>query len=336
MPEDGQTTPSAPYLPYDPSPDASFNFNTIEIWEKEPLEALYHYTSAMGALGILSSNSLRATSVAMLNDTGEFSHGAAFIASRWEQVKDDPAFNGWQDAMSEFLLYIAQTTVSVGNYYVCCASTEKNSLSQFQLYGSYVLHLDAAPFLRPRRVAEESQIKHTNRSEVSDLAAREQLFHWRRVRYSQRDQTHLADITIHRIYNVLEMFKGSADAEVDFASLQPTPLSMARDAYAEGACFMKHESFKDENEARYVVELEITDPAVHIRDGRYGLTPYVELVADCDANDANHKPTAMLTGAGLGPGNQVNDRRAARFGLKAVITRSDLDFEVEDVDYPLR
>jgi hypothetical protein len=246
----------APYLPYDPEPDASFNFNTIEIWEKEPLEILYHYTSASGALGVIGDNALRASSVAMLNDTGEFSHGEAFIASRWRQVKGSPAFSGWEGAMSRFLAYISQTTVGIGNYYACCASTQLNSLSQFQLYGSYVVHVDASPFLRAKRcpgTANEDEPGGADETPLPDSRA----FHWRRVRYSLQDQTHLADITIYRLYNILEMFLGSSENDVDFARLSPTSLAMATYAYAEGACFMKHESFRDEHEARYVVEVDI-------------------------------------------------------------------------------
>jgi hypothetical protein len=327
----------APYLPYDPAPDASFNFNTVEIWEKEPLNVLYHYTNAAGALGVLGTKSLRASSVAMLNDTGEFSHGAAFITSRWEQVKDDPAFSGWQEAMSAFLAFIAETTVSIGNYYVCCASTEKNSLSQFQLYGSYVLHLDAAPFLQAERTARyTAQAEGAPPQDKGKAAPETQFFHWRRVRYSQRDQTHLADITLQRLYNILEMFLGSPDQDADFTLLDQRPLAMARDAYAEGACFMKHESFFNEHEARYVVELDILDPAIHVRDGRYGLTPYVDLVVDEVANASSGKASELLLGVGLGPGDAISDRRAAIFGLGAVLKRSGLNVKIDDVDYPLR
>jgi hypothetical protein len=75
---------------------------------------------------------------------------------------------------------------------------------------------------------------------------------------------------------------------------------------------------------------------VRIRDGRYGLTPYVELVPDDATNKASEKREEILVGAGIGPGPRISDRRAAVFGLEAVIKRAGLAFQVDNVDYPLR
>jgi hypothetical protein len=67
---------------------------------RDEIGIVWHYTDAGGALGIIDSGTLRATSAAMLNDTAELFHGLDLIDEIWKggngsSPQDDIVGSGW-------------------------------------------------------------------------------------------------------------------------------------------------------------------------------------------------------------------------------------------------
>lgn len=57
------------------------------------MSTIYHYTSGDGLLGIISSNTLRATEINFLNDFKEFSHGLEIIENQLSQFSEKIKIN---------------------------------------------------------------------------------------------------------------------------------------------------------------------------------------------------------------------------------------------------
>jgi hypothetical protein len=101
------------------------------LWRQRPSGPLYHYTSAEGLLGIVSSKSLWASGIQYLNDTAEFKHAESISRTLLsERLGDetDPR-KGLYDILRGGLPLRANETVFVGSL-----SEAKDKLSQWRAY----------------------------------------------------------------------------------------------------------------------------------------------------------------------------------------------------------
>ena len=100
----------------------------------DPELPLYHYTTAGGFEGIVSSRAMRATNFSFMNDPSEIAYGRNLVleqlSDKRKEVKDEPAIvkvlNRVERALKEELTEI----------YVVSFSSAKDDLSQWRAYGS--------------------------------------------------------------------------------------------------------------------------------------------------------------------------------------------------------
>ena len=96
-------------------------------------ERLYHYTTADGFLGILSSEQIRATNYSFLNDSSELAYGLRIM----EDVLDRRLYGAAADRLKFLLTARAalRKLSELSDTYVACFSTKCDDLSQWRGYG---------------------------------------------------------------------------------------------------------------------------------------------------------------------------------------------------------
>jgi len=98
-------------------------------------DTLYHYTSAAGFCGIVSSRVLRATNFSYLNDSNEILHGYEIVKKVINKHLNKPK----STKSKKFLSHAAERIedINVGlEYYLACFCKKPDRLSQWRAYGS--------------------------------------------------------------------------------------------------------------------------------------------------------------------------------------------------------
>jgi hypothetical protein len=97
-------------------------------------DTLYHYTNASGFLGIIQSETFRATNYSLLNDSSEIAYGVGVIDEMFRRLGLEGT------SPSEIYLNSARSAVAqvaeLSDAYVTCFSTKPDDLSQWRGYGS--------------------------------------------------------------------------------------------------------------------------------------------------------------------------------------------------------
>jgi len=290
--------------------------------ERVASDLIWHYTSSAGVLGMLQSRGLWVSSVKSMNDSGEVTHGFEFMETRWIRTKDLYRHH----ELIESIVRSGGDSIQ-DDLFVACASTIGDSLSQFRAYGSYAVGINVGVPLRAARKREDVDTRIVT---TSDLEADTALNNgWRPVLYTEVQKADLVD----RFFRYLDG-KGDAwpkaDDGTDAASYEA---SVATSQFVAVAAHLKHEAFADEREVRLFAQMSLTNPAVEVRDGRLGLTPF--LIAQPDPGVDNAQPfQTMMNAARIGPG--TIDAAAALDGLKMALKKFGLSISAEALEIPLR
>lgn len=96
---------------------------------------VYHYTSAAGLIGILSSGLIRGTNASFLNDTSEIEHGLSVCLNVLEQERAARASN-IERKMLERAIEMMRDEALPDEVYVTSFSARRDVLSQWRAYGS--------------------------------------------------------------------------------------------------------------------------------------------------------------------------------------------------------
>lgn len=289
------------------------------------VDEIWHYSAAGPALSILRNQRIFASSVAMLNDSGELAFGIDILMDAFERRsrREDYSF---MDEIREILAGGFNMARARTEFFVACASMLGDSLSQFRAYGSYALALNPKDNLTPYEVptVDDNPLQIQMQIRNGFLAG------WRPVMYvSDRDDNDEFEDTASRLFTRLDSLSERAEAaraEGNFNEADVQDAS-ARTLFVTVAAHIKHSAFSDEHEVRYFGQVPLTSRPVQLRDSRLGITPYVEL--------GNNEQTNIVTAANVGPG--LPDTDAAIFGLKSAATHLGLhDFEVWATNYPAR
>lgn len=103
------------------------------------VDIVWHYTDAGGAIGLISSGEVWATSMNCLNDTEEFAHGIRLLE---DEVLPLALDSRWVHLIQkEFMrnaVQLARGSADDEPLYAFCASAQPDSLSQWRGYGSGV------------------------------------------------------------------------------------------------------------------------------------------------------------------------------------------------------
>lgn len=289
-------------------------------------DQIWHYTSSAGVLGLLSTGGLWVSSARSLNDSGEIDYGNEVLMNRWDAQKAQYAHRDLMDELLEVGYEARQQDL-----FVACASTVGDSLSQFRAYGSYAVGLNAGVPLRP--VRDRIDEDHFGFSSPSDLSADMSTRNgWRPVLYDTDRQLALVDRFLSYLDDRCNTWprNGQLDDPTDGEAFAR---DIAASQFVAVAAHLKHPAFADEHEVRLFVQMSLANPAVKIRDGRLGLTPYFAVEPDPGPGNEPQFAT-MLTGARIGPG--LADPEAAREGLDMALSKFGLRFSVETLQIPFR
>lgn len=289
-------------------------------------DQIWHYTSSAGVLGMLLTGGLWVSSARSLNDSGEIDYGNEIIMERWETQR---AHYAHRDLMDELLEGGYESKQQ--DLFVACASTVGDSLSQFRAYGSYAMGLNAGVPLRPvRDRTDDDRFGFSSPSDLSaDMSTRNG---WRPVLYNVDSQRALVDKFFAYLDNRCNTWPEN-NYEDDPTDGDAFARDIAASQFVAVAAHLKHQAFADENEVRFFVQMSLANPAVKIRDGRLGLTPYFAVEPDPGPGNAAQFAT-MLTGARIGPG--LLDPEAAREGLDMALSKFELQLSVEALPIPFR
>ena len=98
-------------------------------------DILYHYTSAAGFNGIISSKVLRATNFSYLNDSNEIQHGHEIVRIVIEEHLKTADSSKSKNFLSRAAKSIEDLSVDL-EYYLACFCKKSDRLSQWRAYGS--------------------------------------------------------------------------------------------------------------------------------------------------------------------------------------------------------
>lgn len=226
----------------------------------KPEGAVWHYTDGGGAIGILRSRVLWATSIGSLNDAMEFQYGLAQLGDLLADVRASRHIHPLQKRFVEEVHAQGDEARGLSPLFVLCASEDGDSLSQWRGYGGSVGHaIGLDPAARPA-VLDESQptTRHTGDSVLPA---------WGRVLYRPDEQRDFLLRTLSFIAQQCPLPE-SYEADAGEAVPRAVPWLLAALAYC------KHPSFADEREVRLVLQAGNVQ-CMAFRATRFGVTPYI-------------------------------------------------------------
>lgn len=228
------------------------------------VDKVWHYTDAAGAIGLISTGAVWATSIGSLNDTAEFAHGIGVLRDQLSMVLDSRHVHPLQKGFMERAVDLAQASIDTSPLYVFCASEEPDSLSQWRSYGdavSYAIGLD---------VDGEIMAVVDGDHEPRMLPGRGPWPTWGKVLYDREDQRNL-------LLRGLSFCAATTPAPGREEERPGLSLHQASGVLIGLSIYCKHDAFRDEREVRLVTSVPDDGSAVHFRPSRFGVTPYVRL-----------------------------------------------------------
>ena len=264
------------------------------ISDSPPL-VIYHYTDINGLLGMIETGKIWATHVSRLNDSIEYHHGIKGVVDYGRNAMLASSKPLVEKILSEFRRV---------ETYVASYSTKHDLLSQWRSYSGgkvgYCLGLatngiatldDSTPLLEPV-IYEDSLAQQVISMMVSQVDE-----------YLQNNQF--------------------GEVEVGFL------IGIVGGTLANLACTIKHPKFKEENEYRQFYQLGATSLQLEkkFRNGRFGLTPYVEV----PFIEEGRLPLKSVT---IGP---CQDAKIEMYAVKTLLEKhSYTNVEVLVSEIPLR
>ena len=234
---------------------------------------LHHYTSGNGVLGIVETDSIWATRIQYMNDSKEFSH-AIELADCYLREKEEQASD---ELIKEFCKLVkSHLECAAGlTLYVACFSEVEDSLSQWRGY--------CPPSFGYSIGFNGDRLK---------CIGEQQGFKLRKCIYDRNEQRRLV---IEWAENSIQLLKAHYAGEDDISEYCRLKSGILLQTFVAFAPFLKHMSFKDENEWRLVSLIPTNDPRTQLRPGKAMLIPHVAI----KLNLANDKD--LVWNARIGP-----------------------------------
>ncbi len=274
--------------------DALAELHRAHPWSppKAPRSSVFHYTSPVGLLGILTNGELWASEAAGLNDLDEISKGWKLAQGWLSKLPEDDQFKrAAQTALEVSDLFRDFTAPE--SAFVLCASEVGDDANQWRLYGAggagYAVELDSTVPLAVRTDLKRRRDEAIEPDEAHKRIFRRDIFRdhcsvspWTRVVYREGlAERYLEDA---RAWALSRLAIAQRARQFD-SSDDPSP-SQEADARAYGdiesaiasvAHTLKSRGFEGENEARVVVTFTAGDWHASYRSAPVGVTRYVRL-----------------------------------------------------------
>jgi hypothetical protein len=218
---------------------------------------LWHYTDAAGATAIVRDGKLWASSVVALNDSTEYEHGRALASDLLAQVYKSRNVHPAQKKHIRRVVDMSEQVVADSGLFVLCASRAAHSLAQWRAYGGQAGHAVIIGADAPLAIVAESPMTFS----TTDI------YHqWRDVLYE-------ASAKIDLIKRVLGYLAFGAPVT---GSATDEQLRSAASSYVAALGHCKDESFREEQESRYLVQAtSLSD--LKFRATGNGIVPYLEV-----------------------------------------------------------
>lgn len=266
--------------------DLQTELNAALLFEREPPNELYHYTTHDGVKGIVETGELWATDVRFLNDELEFQYAIqlieqGFVDREWmSPFGDVPALEEiWQTAL--------RVAARVRNY-VVAFSELPDDLSQWRAYcrqGGYAIGIDAAR-LREHLLTLDAPV-------------------W--LLPCEYDESRQMAKVRQALAAMADDYRSSA-ADLDGQDAEVRYGAMFAGHVVNLATVFKHPSFVGEREWRLVLRPEpddVSSPTLAFRTGRRNLIPYrrvsypPEAIGSVWVGPTPHRETARSAAAML-------------------------------------
>lgn len=211
----------------------------------EPSKTIFHYTDVNGLTGIVSDGCVWATHSSRLNDMTENELG--FILVKEHVIN---SFNGASRQLFEKALLEFKSVET----YVACYSTENDLLGQWRSYTG-----DKVGYC----LGFETKYMATIDDRMPILE---------KVIYNDIKAIELLD---HLLQRVDDFLSTNPFGEVEVGYI----LGIIEATLSNFACIIKHHKFEEEREYRQIYQPEKTALRLErfVRNGQFGLTPYVKI-----------------------------------------------------------
>ncbi|MBM7411908.1 hypothetical protein JOE38_001731 [Clavibacter michiganensis] len=274
---------------------------------------IWHYTDAAGLVGILTSNTLRATALTALNDSAEFTHGWELLEDISDAVQKSKWVNPIQKRYVKGILELASELAKDPGLFVLCASEAANSLAQWRAYGNgkgHALLLESGSELA---VLGKQDVAFT----VDSLQQR-----WSRVLYREDEQRDF----LLRVLGYLAYLTPVPEEHVTRSVEHHRAEAMV---VVNAVAHCKEPSFSEEQEVRIIVGAPSVED-IHFRDGATGVTPYLNLTGPGSPSRRSVSDPRTLPVNAIVVGPFVN-REASKLGVVSLLRTagySDINVEV--------
>lgn len=243
----------------------------LEMWlaPKPAVERVWHYTDAAGALGIVRSGQFWASSILALNDTQEYLYGVGLLFDLVEKVSGSRKIGTLQKDFIEQVALLVAGSMPYRRFFVCCASEDPDSLSQWRAYGGgvgYAVGVEVADDGALDILDETVPKRRPNRSVMNGMDGA--FLSWAKVLYQHDEQEAL-------LLQGLSLLANIPDELVGVGTMEP---GSAAGILSVLAMLCKHPSFRDEKEVRPIASVPEGHPSIQFRPGRFGVTPHVRIV----------------------------------------------------------
>lgn len=223
---------------------------------------VYHYTNAVGLLGIVEHDELWASSAVALNDLSEMTYGLDVLREATEARKDAPS-----ETVGALIKEGAFAPLRDSPYFLC-ASTLNDSLNQWIGYAGrqgYSVGIRTKERLVKRR--KDGQERSTGRPLSITEGALMGTNGWYQVIYKRGDQLRVVN-------DLLDFCKENNLLTVAAPHARAHAITMFGAVLAQ----LKHQAFADEREVRFITGRN-DDTDERYRAGAYGVVPYTRLIA---------------------------------------------------------
>lgn len=268
---------------------------------------IWHYTDTVGLVGILESGSLRAGSLATMNDSAEYSYGRELLDRILTEVHESAHIHPIQKAHIDRVVTLSDALSEAPGLFALSASTSGHSLAQWRAYGGGYPHAIVLSTKAPLGVVSDGRVPHT----VSSLP-----HEWRAVLYDRPSQTDLLLAVLGFVAHTAP--RTPAGATEPSEAERSTAMTLVN-----AISYCKEPSFSEEQEVRMVVQAPSLE-AIHFRPGRTGITPFVCLAsADSRGVRTVAKPGRLpLNGVVIGP---FAAREASAQGASLLLSKLGYD-----------
>jgi len=222
---------------------------------ENPPPIVFHYSTRLGLIGIIESQSVWATHIRFLNDSSEYSYTASLALKMADAIRPTIINPTEREAFERFLKNLSELEFST-HYFVFSLSEDGDLLSQWRAYGNpgdcYSLGFESEGI---RAIAEANQ----------------GLF--RKCIYGPAKQQSLLSTVME---DALSEIRAGLRENLDPDEIQAN-LGELQGRVNLFATYFKDQAFSEEAEWRLILPFELGKTLVKFRAGRSLVTPYVSV-----------------------------------------------------------